>query len=55
MDSETNALENKFKIIVIGDSNVGKTNIISRYTKNTFIEDINATGKLRVFTKIPLN
>ena len=50
MDSETNALENKFKIIVIGDSNVGKTNIIS-----TFIEDINATGKLRVFTKIPLN
>ncbi len=28
-----------FKIVVIGDTNVGKTNIISRFCMNTFSEE----------------
>lgn len=32
-----------FKIILIGDSGVGKTNILSRFTKNTFDFDMKST------------
>lgn len=32
-----------FKILIVGDSSVGKTNIISRYTRNQFSEDTEAT------------
>ena len=32
-----------FKIILVGDTSVGKTNIINKYTKNEFHEDFNAT------------
>ena len=32
-----------FKIIIVGDSFVGKTNILSTYTKNTFDENKNPT------------
>jgi len=32
-----------FKMIIIGDSGVGKTNILSRYTKNTFSFDTRST------------
>jgi len=32
-----------FKIVVIGDSDVGKSNLISRYTTNTFREENKAT------------
>lgn len=32
-----------FKMIIIGDSGVGKTNILSRYTKNTFSSDFRST------------
>ncbi len=32
-----------FKIVVVGNSNVGKTNIISRYTTDEFSEDTQNT------------
>ncbi len=32
-----------FKIILVGDTSVGKTNIINKYIKNEFHEDFNAT------------
>jgi Ras-related protein Rab-11A len=32
-----------FKIILVGDTSVGKTNIISKYLKNLFQEDFSAT------------
>ena len=31
------------KIVLVGESNVGKTNILSRYTKNEFSKNYNAT------------
>lgn len=31
------------KIIVVGDSGVGKTNILTRYTKDTFSQEIAST------------
>jgi len=41
----------KLKLIVIGDSGVGKTNIISRYVSNTFSNDSKATVGVEFFTK----
>ena len=32
-----------FKIILVGDTSVGKTNIINKYIKNEFHDDLNAT------------
>ncbi len=42
------------KIIVIGDTNVGKTNIITRLTKNIFIESSNATVSCECSSKMVL-
>ncbi len=41
----------KLKLIVIGDSGVGKTNIIRRYISNTFSDDSKATVGVEFFTK----
>ena len=41
----------KFKIIVIGDASVGKTNIIKTYTTNTFKENTQPTTGVEFYTK----
>lgn len=41
--SEDDGVDYLLKIIIIGDSGVGKTNIISRYTKNKFSSEIAPT------------
>ena len=35
--------EEKFKVVVVGDSGVGKTNLIRRFISNEFIQDSKAT------------
>ena len=42
-DDETNNYELLYKIIIIGDTCVGKSNILSRYLKDEFKEDAKAT------------
>jgi Ras-related protein Rab-11A len=39
------------KIVVIGDSNVGKSNIVNRYTKDKFTEEIKSTIGVEFGTK----
>ena len=41
MDEEN--YEMMFKVVLVGDSSVGKTNIMSKYLKNEFHEDSKAT------------
>ena len=40
------------KIVVIGESSVGKSNILSRYCKNEFIKETKMTIGVEFFTKI---
>ncbi len=40
------------KLVVIGESSVGKTNILSRYCKNEFNKEIKMTIGVEFFTKI---
>jgi len=49
---KANVIENipELKIIVIGDSNVGKTNLITRIISNTFAE--NHSGTIRIIIKL---
>lgn len=42
-DGTTEDFDLLFKMIIIGDSSVGKTNILSRYTKNQFSTDYKST------------
>ena len=39
------------KLIVLGDSGIGKTNWIKRYVSNIFISDTKATVSVEFFTK----
>ncbi len=41
----------KFKLILLGDSGVGKTNLISRYISNSFDENTRATIGVEFFCK----
>ena len=41
-----------FKIILIGDANVGKTNILSRYISDTFLETSKSTVGVELATKV---
>ena len=40
-----------YKIVVIGDTNVGKSNIITRFTQNFFDENPHTTIGVEFFTK----
>ncbi len=40
------------KIIVVGDSGVGKTNILTRFGRNDFIQNSSSTIGVEFFTKI---
>ena len=42
--------EYKFKIIVVGDSGVGKTNLVKRFIQNTFSLNTEATVGVSFFT-----
>ncbi|CAD8117688.1 unnamed protein product [Paramecium sonneborni] len=41
-----------FKIILLGDSNVGKTSILKRYSENTFSEQQTSTIGLALYKKV---
>ena len=42
----------KFKLVLLGDSGVGKTNLISQYMTNTFHQNSKATIGVEFFTRI---
>ena len=41
----------KLKLVLLGDSGVGKTNLISRYIHNAFQQDTKATIGVEFFCK----
>ena len=41
-----------FKVVLMGDSGVGKTSIVNRYTKNTFESNLLSTAGVCFFSKI---
>ena len=41
-----------FKVVLVGDSNVGKTSLITRYTKDTFDDTIEPTVGAHFMTRI---
>lgn len=38
-EGQSNVNEFLYKIVIVGNTNVGKTNILSQYTEQTFIEN----------------
>ncbi len=41
-----------FKVVLLGDSGVGKTSIVNRYTKQTFENNILSTAGVCFFSKL---
>lgn len=41
-----------FKVVLMGESGVGKTSIVNRYTKGTFEDNILSTAGVCFFSKI---
>ena len=41
-----------FKVVLMGESGVGKTSIVNRYTKNIFDNSILSTAGIGFFSKI---
>ena len=53
MSSQNNDQNLKsFKVVLMGDSGVGKTSIVNRYTKNIFDNSILSTVGIGFFSKI---
>ena len=48
---EIQKIQDPFKIILIGDTGVGKTNLVTRYTKNSFNETTKPTIGVEFYTK----
>ena len=46
------AAEYFFKIVLVGDSGVGKSNLLLRYTKNEFVENSSITVGIEFMSKI---
>ena len=51
MSTEQNEYTMLFKIVIIGDTYVGKTNILSRYISNEFDPNSNSTIGVELTTK----
>ncbi len=49
--SESKNLQN-FKVVLMGESGVGKTSIVNRYTKGTFEDNLLSTAGVCFFSKI---
>ena len=49
--NQTEKEEYKFKVVVVGDSGVGKTNLIKRFINNTFSHDSKATVGVEFLSK----
>ena len=54
MNEEKKEPENpdSFKVVLLGESGVGKTSILNRFIKNTFVDNIVSTAGVCFLTKI---
>ena len=54
MDEVKNDQDNpeSFKVVLLGESGVGKTSILNRFTKDTFKDNIMSTAGVCFFSKI---
>lgn len=50
-EKEVKNLQN-FKVVLMGDSGVGKTSIVNRYTKHTFENNLLSTAGVCFFSKL---
>ena len=50
-DNNNSKEEYKFKVVVVGDSGVGKTNLIKRFVTDTFAKDSKATVGVEFMSK----
>lgn len=50
--SKSISVARQFKVILLGDSSVGKSSIIQRYTKDIFMDDSQSTVACDFSTKV---
>ena len=50
-DSEEEIVERQFKVLLVGDPNVGKTGIATRYSKETFAKQYSPTVGVEFYLK----
>ena len=51
-EEEDSSYEIIFKTLIIGDANVGKSNLLIRYVKNEYVPDIKSTVGVEFGSKI---